>query len=84
MYDPFAPSLETKAKVFASAGSVEEVLAGAECAVFLVDHDCDRGISMERVKELMASPVIVDGKNLFGGRGLCCWGLGKVRCMYAP
>ena len=77
VYDPFVPSLETKAGVFASAGSVEEALAGTERAVFLVDHDCDRGISMERVKKLMASPVIVDGKNLFGGGGGCVardWG----------
>jgi len=79
VYDPFVPSIETKAGVFASAGSVEEALAGAECAVFLVDHDAFRGISMEMVRGLMASPVVVDGKNLFeGGEGLCCWGLGKA------
>ncbi len=50
VYDPFVPSLATKAGVFASVGSVEEALSGAECAVFLVDHDVFRGISMERVK----------------------------------
>jgi len=78
VYDPFVPSLETKAGVFTSAGSVGEALAGAECAVFLVDHDCDRGISMERVKGLMASPVVVDGKNLFeGGEGVVLLGIGK-------
>lgn len=69
VYDPFVPAITTKAGVFASAGSVEEALAGAECAVFLVDHDLFRGISMEAVKELMAAPVIVDGKNLFAGSG---------------
>ena len=78
VYDPFVPSLATKAGVFASVGSVEEALSGAECAVFLVDHDVFRGISLETVKGLMASPVVVDGKNLFeGGEGIVYLGIGK-------
>jgi len=79
VYDPFVHSLATKAGVFASAGSVEEALSGAECAVFLVDHDLFRGISLETVKGLMASPVVVDGKNLFdgGGEGVVYLGIGK-------
>ena len=64
--------------MFASVGSVEEALSGAECAVFLVDHDVFRGISVETVKELMASPVVVDGKNLFKeGEGVVYMGIGK-------
>ena len=79
VYDPFVQSLATKAGVFASAGSVEEALSGAECAIFLVDHDLFRGISLETVKGLMASPVVVDGKNLFEGRGegVVYLGIGK-------
>jgi len=78
VYDPFVPSLATRAGVFASVGSVEEALSGAECAVFLVDHDVFRGISVETVKGLMASPVVVDGKNLFaGGEGIVYLGIGK-------
>jgi len=78
VYDPFVPSLATKAGVFTSVASVEEALSGAECAVFLVDHDVFRGISVETVKGLMASPVVVDGKNLFaGGEGIVYLGIGK-------
>lgn len=78
VYDPFVPSLATKDGVLASVGSIEEALFGAECAVFLVDHDAFKGISMEAVKKLMASPVIVDGKNLFGGgEGIVYLGIGK-------
>jgi len=77
VYDPFVPSLATKAGEFASVESVEEALSGAECAVFLVDHDVFRGIPVERVKGLMASPVVVDGKNLFaGGEGIVYLGIG--------
>jgi len=78
VYDPFVPSLATKAGVFVSVGSVEEALSGTECAMFLVDHDVFRGISVETVKGLMASPVVVDGKNLFeGGEGIVYLGIGK-------
>ena len=77
VYDPFVPSLATKAGVFVSVGSVEEALSGTECAMFLVDHDVFRGISVETVKGL-ASPVVVDGKNLFeGGEGIVLLGIGK-------
>jgi UDP-N-acetyl-D-glucosamine dehydrogenase len=78
VFDPFVSSLATKAGEFTSVGSVEEALSGAECAVFLVDHDVFRGISVETVKGLMASPVVVDGKNLFaGGEGIVYLGIGK-------
>jgi UDP-N-acetyl-D-glucosamine dehydrogenase len=78
VYDPYVSSLATKAGMFTSAKSLEEALRGAECAVFLVDHDVFRGISMETVKGLMESPVVVDGKNLFaGGEGVVYLGIGK-------
>ena len=78
VYDPFVPSIQTKAGVFSSFGRVEETLAGVDCAVFLVDHDIFRGISLKTVKELMASPVFVDCKNLFcGEEGIVYLGIGK-------
>ena len=79
VYDPFVPSLATKSGVFSSVGSIEEALAGAECAVFLIDHDAFKEISMENIKRLMASPVIVDGKNLFacGEDGVVYTAIGK-------
>ena len=78
VHDPFVPSLATEAGVFASVGNVEEALSGAERAIFLVDHGVFRGISVERVKGPMASPVVVDGKNLFaGGEGIVYLGIGK-------
>jgi len=78
VYDPFVLSLVTKAGVFTSVESGEAALSGADCAVFLVGHDVFRGISIETVKELMASPVVVDGKNLFAGvEGIVYLGIGK-------
>lgn len=78
VYDPFVPSIRTKAGVYTSAGSIEEALAGADCAVFLVDHDLFRKIHVKTIKRLMASPVIVDGKNLFNReKGIFYLGIGK-------
>jgi UDP-N-acetyl-D-glucosamine dehydrogenase len=78
VFDPFVSSLATKAGLFTSVRSVEEALSGAECAVFLVDHDVFREISVETVSKLMASPVVVDGKNIFSDEeGIIYLGIGK-------
>lgn len=78
VYDPYVPSLQTRAGEFTSATSINEALDGAECALFLTDHDVFREISLETMKEMMASPVIVDGKNMFeGSEGIVYLGIGK-------
>jgi len=78
VYDPFVPSIRTKAGIFTSSVSVEEALAGVDCVLFLVEHDLFRGISVETMKKLMNSPVIVDGKNLFcEEEGIVYLGIGK-------
>ena len=41
---------------------IELTLTGADFVGFLVDHDAFRRISVETVKDLMASQVFVDGK----------------------
>lgn len=46
---PFPPSPTKKVGECASAGSIEQALPGAEYAVFLVNYDGMRGISMEMV-----------------------------------
>lgn len=46
--------------------------------MFLVDHYIILKIFLGKVKELMNSPVIVDGKNLFdGGEGIVYLGIGR-------
>lgn len=49
-----------------------------EIWTFLVIHHLFKGISVETVKGLMPSPVVVDGKNLFAGvEGIVYLGIGK-------
>ncbi|WP_292365414.1 MULTISPECIES: nucleotide sugar dehydrogenase [unclassified Methanoculleus] len=65
VYDPFVPSLATKAGVFTSAENIEEALSGADCAAFLVDHDAFRRLDAGYIGSCMSTPVLVDCKNLF-------------------
>jgi len=77
VYDPNVPSITTKRGRFISADGVDRALSGMECAIFLVDHDEFRKISMSRVKESMAHPIIVDAKNIFSnGSDIVYLGLG--------
>jgi UDPglucose 6-dehydrogenase len=65
-YDPQAgsnakaevPGLEVAADPYAA-------LEGAHCAVLCTDWDELRGLDLDRVREAMAVPVIVDGRNAF-------------------
>jgi UDP-N-acetyl-D-glucosamine dehydrogenase len=65
VYDPYVGSIKTKVGDFYSEESVENALRGADCAVFVVDHDLFREMEMGRMRGLMKSPVVVDCKNLF-------------------
>lgn len=58
------------------SGTLKRRFPGRVCD--FVDRDVFRGISVETVKRLMASPVVVDRKNLFaGGEGIVYLGIGK-------
>jgi UDP-N-acetyl-D-glucosamine dehydrogenase len=78
VYDPYVKSIKTKVGAFYSGKSVVDALRDVDCAVFVVDHDVFREIEMERMKELMGSPVVVDCKNVFKGKNNIAYlGIGK-------
>jgi UDP-N-acetyl-D-glucosamine dehydrogenase len=78
VYDPYVKSIKTKVGEFYSEESVENALRGADCAVFVVDHDSFREMVMRRMRGLMKSPVVVDCKNTFDkGSGVVYLGIGK-------
>lgn len=78
VFDPFVSSVKTRVGVFTSTADRDSALAGADCAIFLVDHDVFREIPLGTFARIMASPVVVDGKNLFaGGEGMVYIGIGK-------
>jgi UDP-N-acetyl-D-glucosamine dehydrogenase len=64
VYDPYINSIKTNTGDFYSEKSVEDGLMGADCIIFVVDHDIFRKIKIERIMILAGSPVVVDCKNL--------------------
>lgn len=71
VYDPHVRSIKTKAGEFYSEKVIEDALRDSDGAVFVVDHDRFKEITLERIKELMTSNVIVDCKNLFNDSKNC-------------
>ncbi|TLN01017.1 nucleotide sugar dehydrogenase, partial [bacterium] len=66
IHDPYVKSFRGR-KV---SQKLEEVLNGADCLVTVTDHDSYRRISLRRIKSLMRTPIIVDGRNIFK-KGRC-------------
>ena len=61
---------------------LEAALQGADCAIFVTDHTAYRTLDLQKVKKLMRTPAIVDGRNLFNRneaerKGLVYRGIGK-------
>ena len=65
-YDPQAGA-NAKAELpeLVVAPSLEDAIEGAHCLVVCTDWDDFRSMDLGRVKELLAQPVVVDGRNLF-------------------
>jgi UDP-N-acetyl-D-glucosamine dehydrogenase len=78
VYDPYVKSIKTKAGEFHSEKSIEDGLIGADCALFVVDHNLFRNIKVVHIRELIESPVIIDCKNIFDAEdGIGYLGIGK-------
>jgi UDPglucose 6-dehydrogenase len=45
--------------------NMEEAIRGAECLLLLTEWKEFRSISVEQIKQLMAQPLIIDGRNFF-------------------
>lgn len=67
VYDPYVRSIKTNAGEFYSEKSIEDGLMGADCALFVTDHDVFREMEMEQIREFSESLVVVDCKNLYEG-----------------
>jgi len=64
VHDPYVKSFRGRDVTH----KLEEVLNGADCLITVTDHDSYRGISLRRIKSLMRTPIIVDGRNIFKKR----------------
>ena len=46
-------------------GNLEDVLNGADAVVFMVAHDEYKDLSLEKLKKLMRTKILIDGRNIF-------------------
>jgi UDP-N-acetyl-D-mannosaminuronic acid dehydrogenase len=61
---------------------LEDALAGADCMAIVTDHSCYLDMNLELVKEMMRTPLIVDGRNVLNAdvvrsKGFMYLGIGK-------
>jgi UDP-N-acetyl-D-glucosamine dehydrogenase len=77
-YDPHVEKIETKYGIMKGL-SFEDAAENADCIVFTVGHSVFKDIDLKKLKLLMRTPVIVDGKNVFNTvEGFYYYGIGKV------
>jgi UDPglucose 6-dehydrogenase len=66
-YDPEAgPGAKTEVPDLEIASDVWEACTGAHCAVIATDWQEFKDLDLTRLKEVMAYPVLIDGRNIFG------------------
>jgi len=65
IYDPYAKSIKTNGGELHSEKNMEDALKGADCVIFVVDHDQFNKLNASDFTKLMESPLIVDCKNIF-------------------
>lgn len=70
VYDKFVKTVNTIVGKFDSEKNLENAFKGIDCAVFVVDHSSFKNIDLQKYKKLMASPIIIDCRNIFEGKNL--------------
>lgn len=78
VYDPLVPGVRVSGREFRSTATLEEALSGADCAVFLVDHDEFRKRTIASFAHLMRHKAVVDCRNIFEKpEGVVYYAIGK-------
>jgi UDPglucose 6-dehydrogenase len=83
-YDPEAgANAKSEVPELAVAGSAYDAMEGAHCMVVCTEWDEFRLLELDRAKELLAHPIVVDARNLFDpvemrARGFVYYGMGRA------
>jgi len=64
-YDPFVKGIDAGGCQYDSEDSIAAALAGADCAIFVTDHDEFKSIAPEEMMNSMTRPLVVDCRNIF-------------------
>jgi UDPglucose 6-dehydrogenase len=83
-YDPEAgPNAKSELPDLELAPSVYDALEGAHCVVVCTDWDEFRSIDLDRARDILAHPIVVDGRNVFDPaemrrKGFIYYGTGRA------
>ena len=89
-YDPRAgANAKSELPGLEVASSVDDAMEGSHCMVVCTDWDEFRSLDLRRARELLARPIIVDGRNLFEptemrAEGFIYYGTGRGSYSSAP
>ena len=75
------PKVQKKYKV-KMIREMEEALIDADCMVVVTDHSCYDGLDLDHIKNIMRTPIMVDGRNVLDAdevrsKGFRYLGVGK-------
>ncbi len=77
-HDPHVEEIQTKYGTIKGL-PLEEAAADADCIIVTVDHSDFKDINLQKMKSLMRTPILIDGKNVFEKpEGFSYYGIGKV------
>jgi len=81
VHDPYVKSYEK----ITLTNHLNDALKDADCIVIVTSHDQYHEIDLEKIKKLMRTPCIVDGRNVFSKEkaekvGFRFAGVGKMNC----
>jgi len=65
VYDPYVKFIETDCGRYSSEKSIEDVLNGADCAIFVTDHALIKNNNLNEMVKYMRHSIIVDCRNIF-------------------
>jgi UDPglucose 6-dehydrogenase len=83
-YDPEAgPNAKSELPDLELAPSVYDALEGAHCFVVCTEWDEFRSIDLDRARDILAHPIVVDGRNVFDPaemrrKGFIYYGTGRA------
>jgi UDP-N-acetyl-D-mannosaminuronic acid dehydrogenase len=61
IHDPFVDEFED----YDLSQDLDDVLEGSDCIVLVTAHTAYKNLDLERIKGLMRTPIIIDGRNVF-------------------
>ncbi len=74
-YDPVVKKLDSRFDhCVVLAGSIEEAACNSDCLVLMTDWQEFRELNLEKIRDIMRTPSIVDARNMISADTACCYG----------